>query len=360
MFRRKDGLWGDTISRPGQKPKYFYAKTKQELKRKMLEYQNTVDNGWTLEYLLESFVEEHGKTLREKTIMSYKPAIARINDAFPGIFAKNLTPAQVQAFIHGLIAKGYSRSTVQRPLDVLRMAYDYGIISPDSGINSNPCSAIRIKNLKPGKRNLMAREDVEIVKHSVNHPFGLFAFFCLYTGCRRGEALAITGDDIHDGKIYISKEVSWIYNSPTIAPPKTDSAVRTIPLLSPLAAVLPQSINGYLFSTNGGKTPLTQREYVTRWNGYCRECGLADFEIEEHKAANGRTYRKKIWHNRIVVHQCRHEFATMCLDAGLDEIDTQEIIGHSDIRTTQATYQHIRESRRASSINKLEQFVTAD
>lgn len=88
MFRRKDGLWGDTISRPGQKPKYFYAKTKQELKRKMLEYQNTVDNGWTLEYLLESFVEEHGKTLREKTIMSYKPAIARINDAFPAFLQK--------------------------------------------------------------------------------------------------------------------------------------------------------------------------------------------------------------------------------------------------------------------------------
>lgn len=357
MFKRKDGLWGDTLTRNG-KTKYFYAKTKAELKRKMLEYSQAADSGWTLESLLERFEDEHGKTLRETTRKAYRAPISRINATFPGIYANELTPVKIQAFINDLSAQGYSRSTVQRPLDVLRMAYDFAIVSPDSGITSNPCTSVRLPKLSSKKRELIAREDVEIIKNSLGHPFGLFAYFLLYTGMRKGEALAITDKDIVNGHILVNKSVAWITNAPVINPPKTSSGSRTVPLLSPLSAVIPKGIHGYIFSTDGGKTPLTQREFNNRWHKYLHDVGLSDFEWETHKAANGHEYRKKVWHDRIVPHQLRHEFATMCLDAGLAEIDTKEILGHSDIRTTQAIYQHIQDSRRKSSTYKLEAFVS--
>lgn len=357
MFKRKDGLWGDTLTRNG-KTKYFYAKTKAELKRKMLEYAQAADNGWTLENLLERFEEEHGETVRESTRKNYKAPISRINATFPGIYAKELTPAQVQAFINDLVAQGYARTTVQRPLDLLSMAYDFAIVTPDSGISINPCASVKIPKIQTKKRELIAREDVEIIKNSLSHPFGLFAYFLLYTGMRKGEALAITDKDIVNGSIIVNKSVAWITNAPVINPPKTASGVRVVPLLSPLSAVMPKGIHGYLFSADGGRSPLTQREFNNRWRKYLHDVGLSDFEWETHKAANKHIYRKKVWHDRIVPHQLRHEFATMCLDAGLAEIDTKEILGHSDIRTTQAIYQHIKDSRRKSSLYKLEAFVS--
>ena len=43
--------------------------------------------------------------------------------------------------------------------------------------------------------------------------------------------------------------------------------------------------------------------------------------------------------------------------AGLDEIDTQEIMGHASINTTHAIYQHIKESRREKTTDKLQNYL---
>ena len=131
-----------------------------------------------------------------------------------------------------------------------------------------------------------------------------------------------------------------------------------MPILSPLAAALPKW-KGYLFSADGGKTPLTEIQYRHRWEAYCKAAGLCDIQEVVHKSSgkNNRDYIKKIYTPRIVPHQLRHEFATICLDAGLDAADTQEIMGHASISTTQAVYQHITDSRRTRSFDKLEKFV---
>ena len=44
MTKRKDGLWQDTLIINGKK-KYFYEKTKAEVKRKMREYCEKEENG---------------------------------------------------------------------------------------------------------------------------------------------------------------------------------------------------------------------------------------------------------------------------------------------------------------------------
>lgn len=361
MYKRKDGLWADSVSVPGKKrPKYFYGKSQAEVKKKIAAWNAEQDKGLTVRDAVEEWEKTKEKEVAYKTMEGYKAPISRINGAFGDQQLADLTPGQIQAFVKGIAAKGYKRTTVQRPLDVLRMVYDYHITKPGSGIKYNPCNAVRLPSgLEQTARDLASREDVEIVKNSLNLPFGLFPFFIMYSGLRDGEALAIRAEDISDDKLHISKSVSWQTNKPVIKEPKTQKGIREVPLLSPLKDALPKQWSGYLFSEDGGKTPLTNTQFRHKWNGYCRAAGLADCVIEEHKSKglNNRVYYKKIWTNRIVPYQLRHEFATLCFDAGLDPKDVQDLMGHANEATARRIYTHIQESRRTKTAEKLEKYV---
>ncbi len=359
MHQRKDGLWEDKVKIPGSKRfKSFYGATKAEVKKKMVAYTEALEKGMTIEEALDKWLAYKEKKISVKTYEGYQAPIKRIKDALGDVLCKDLTPGQVQAFVDSVAAQGFKRTAVQRPLDILRMLYNWLIIEGE-GINNNPCTAVKLPSgLKQERRDLISRADAERVKAAVSLPFGLFAYLLMHTGLRKGEALALTDKDFSGGYISVSKSLSWVNNRPAIKEPKTAAGVRTVPILSPLAAVLPKW-KGYLFSADGGKTPLTQTEFRKRWEGYCKAAGLSDVRLIEHKSKgkNNREYRREEHTPRIVPHQLRHEFATLCLDAGLDAADTQEIMGHASISTTQAVYQHITDSRRTRSFDKLEKFM---
>lgn len=358
MRQRKDGLWEDTIPRQGKSPKHFYGKTKAELKKKMAAWNESVESPH-LDIIIDKWLTEKQKEVEYKTLEGYKAPISRIKDYFGNVPITEIEPAQIQAFIKSIAKQGYKRSTVQRPLDVMRMIFDFAITLPNSKITFNPCSSVKIPSgLDQDNRELADSKDIDIIRNSVDLDFGLFAYFLLYTGMRKAEALAIMDSDIHDGRIYINKAISWQPNQPIIKNTKTNSSIRSIILLDPLKVKIPK-FNGYLFSADGGKSPLTQIEFRHRWEKYCKTAGLGDYTIETH-VSNKHIYEKKVWKYRIVPHQLRHEFATLCLDAGLDPMDTKKLMGHSKIETTNKIYQHIRDSRRESSESKLNALVNRE
>lgn len=361
MFKRKDGLWVERIPIPGQStPKTIYGRTQKAVKQKLLAWQAEQEKGLTVDAALYQWLALKEREVEYKTYEGYKAPVKRIRESFGADGVRDLTPAQVQAFVNAIAARGYKRTTVQRPLDVLRMLYDYLITLPGSGVRYNPTTGVRLpKGLQQENRDLAPREAVEIVKANVGHPFGLFAYFVMYTGMRDQEALAITDKDIADGYIQVNKAVSWQTNQPKIKVPKTPKGFRRVVILSPLAAVLPE-FTGYLFSADGGETPLTQSEFRRRWNTYCREVGLATCTVEEHRSPgkNKRVYRRKIWTNTIVPYQLRHEFATLCYDAELDPKDTADLMGHTSDATTRRWYTHIQDQRRDTSAARLEHYIT--
>lgn len=362
MFQRKDGLWVERVSVPGQKKQVvFYGKTQKIVKKKMLEWQKEqgAARKLTVSAALDLWLEKKREDVQYKTYEGYQAPAKRIRDALGDVPVDELTPPQIQAFVKAQKTRGYKLSSVQRPLDMLRMIYDDLITTEGSGIKYNPTNGVRLPGgLKQENRDLAPREAIEIVKNSLSHPFGLFAYFMLYTGCRDGEALAIRDVDIGEDKIRISKEVSWQPNQPVIKEPKTEDGVREIVLLSPLKAVLPE-FKGYLFSPDGGKRPYTKTEFRRKWDTYCRDVGLATCEIEVHKSKgkNNRVYERKKWHNTIVPYQLRHEFATLLFDAQIDAKDAADLMGHASEETTRKWYTHIQDQRREKSGKKLETYL---
>lgn len=78
----------------------------------------------------------------------------------------------------------------------------------------------------------------------------LFGYLLLYTGCRRGEALALMYRDIDrkTGVIHIDKKVNYATGKPVLENHlKSENGLRDIPLLPPLAAALPKTGSGCCF-----------------------------------------------------------------------------------------------------------------
>lgn len=333
MKKRSDGRYTKSVTINGKRV-FFYGKTKAEVERKIYEYDHRPSV--TLQNAIESFLAYKEGQVSYKTYEGYQAPLKRILSEFGNDPVEEITPGMIQAFINELAAQDYNISTVSRHKVILNMFFDWYITQDASGLKYNPCSSVRIpSSLTYTPREMASREDIEKVKASLDAPFSLFAYALLYSGLRPGELLCLTDKDIRNGQILVSKSLSYHGNKPFINPPKTKNGIRSVVLLKPLADALPK-FKGYLFSPDGGKSPLTQTEYRHRWKAYKKAAGLSeDFSP----------------------YLLRHEFASICHDAGLSAKDTQALMGHADIETTLDIYTHIQRSREEKSFKKLEKFV---
>lgn len=342
MIKRKDGLWQERISLPGMaKPKYFYAKTQKELKKKIAAWNQEQAAGKTFEACADAWDRWHEGQVSYNGAEAYRAAMKRTKEQFKGRRIDDIRPDEIDAYIRYLAGRGYARRTVQLYLDMLRMIWDYSIVR--GWTTFNPCGAVKLPSgLPKGRRDIPSDGQIERVKAGLFLEFGLFAYMLLYTGMRRGELLALRWEDIDRGRkvIHVNKAVYFAGNTPMIKEPKTESGRREIVLLDALAAVLPKQGNGYVF---GGEKPLTKTQVRKRWLKWCREAGL---EGEEGSV--------------ITPHQLRHAFATILFDAGIDVKVAQELLGHSSIQVTRDIYTHIRKSRMESTAETLNKYLSGD
>ena len=289
----------------------------------------------TFSKLADTWQRQHWEQVGYKTAEAYTAPLRRIRDRFGNCKPEEVTAQTIYAFLCSLGRQGYSRRSVQMHRDILNMIFNAAIM--DGNLTSNPCVAVSMpRNLTTTKRTLPTDEAVQSVRNSGNAPFGLFAQICLYAGLRRGEALALTHEDIdrENRCIHITKAVEFVGNNPHIKTPKTAAGTRDAVLLDVLAEQIPEG-TGLIFCREDGGL-LTKTQYRKRWQKYCEAIGC-----------------------EITAHQLRHGFATILYEAGIPDKDAQELLGHSSITITRDVYTHIRQSRRNDTASKLNAFVSA-
>lgn len=351
MYQRPDGLFEKIIVVDGKRIA-FRGKTEAEVNKKMVEFHERKELGRKFDEVAEEWEKEHFPTLAYNTIRGYKPALDRALERFGGDYIKKITPTDINSFIVQFSRQGWALKTVQTQILVLNLIFSKAVV--DGDVETNPVEYVRPpKNLSKKARGLPSQEQIEIIKDSVSHEFGLFPFFLLYTGCRLGEALGVQFKDIdrESKMITISKSVYHVGNIPQIKEPKTEAGIRKVILLEKLLAVLPSwrksEEDHYLFS--GTDTPLTASQVRLAWNKYCRENGLA--ERKEDKS--GKAYYVPY----VTPHQLRHSYATILFEAGVPEKDAQELLGHANISITRDIYTHIRTTRKEKTAELLNQFT---
>lgn len=357
--RASDKRWCERVAvKPGGKrEKLITAKTKAELNKKLTDLRTYSEHGRTFTESAQAWQDAHASTIEAKTYQSYRPHVQRATAHFDGKYTKDITPDEVQAYIDGLARQRFARDTVHRSLVVLNMIFNYEIVQPDSQVRFNPCAAVKIQKGLPKKRREPPSED-QIVKVTPDSEMGLFAFFLLFTGLRRGELLGLKWEDIDfdEHVIHVRHVSTYASNQPDVKErAKTAAGVRDVALLDILESVLPRSKKGYVF---GGDKPLTATEFRKRWLAWCRSVGLAEAETKTHKGANGHTYTSTKWNPLVTPHQFRHEYASMLEDAGISEFEAKNQLGHSSITVTKDVYTHIRERKAGKDVaSKLNNYL---
>lgn len=318
MFKRADGRWQEAVTINGKR-KYFYGKTRAEIIRKIQNWKSEETHGRLFSEVARDWDAEHETSSTYQGHIAYNKAYNRALEEFGNRRIKDITAQDIAAYINELALMQYARRTVQMHLSLLSLVFDHAILHGE--LEQNPARIVKLpKSLKTSKRQLPSESDLQHIKENVDKPFGLFAFLLMYTGLRRGEALALTYEDIdrENMLINVSKSLYWEVNQPVIKDVKTEAGERSVVLLDALAEHLPDGA-GYIF---GGVKPLTQTVYRRRWNHYRETANIS-----------------------CTPHQLRHYYATLCYEAGIDEKLAQELLGHSSITVTRDIYTHIRHSK---------------
>ena len=174
----------------------------------------------------------------------------------------------------------------------------------------------------------------------------LFSFL-FFSGCRIGEALALTFDDLNKNEVYINKTISkeFINGARAITTPKTKKSIRTVLIDDYVGGELEQLKTHYStifknFNSNfyifGGEKPLSQTTVERYKNKYC---DLANVK-------------------RIRIHDFRHSYATLLVNMNTPIEMVSAQLGHSDISITYNIYVHNNNENKKRLLESLNQLRT--
>ena len=371
--QRKDGRWEAryTVGRdPGtgkQVQKSIYGKTQQEVRKKLQAVTVSIDNGMyieparlTLAQWCDIWADEYLNHVKPRTKIEYTGQVNNhIKPGIGNIKLRALTPHAVQAFVNTLQSKNISPKTIKNIHGVLHKALEqarqigYITQNPASGTKLPRWERKEIKPLEPRAVSLF----MEAIK---GHPFECLFMVTLFTGLRRSEVLGLTWDciDFERGTIYVYQQLQRIGKNYAFAPLKSNKPRTISPASKVIQILIEQRKRQIEWRLKAG----TGWEY---WNGaelvFTDETGnhLADQTVYKHF----KKIMASIGLPETRLHDLRHTYAVMALQAGDDVKTVQEQLGHYTAAFTLDVYGHVTEHMRKDSAKRMQAFidnVTAD
>ena len=220
-------------------------------------------------------------------------------------------------------------------------------------INYNPVSAVK-KLEHTGKaakesnhRALTVDEQKRFFAAAKGTYYYNLYCFLIYTGCRIGEAAALTWNDIDykNNVIHIKRTVSRTSDSDYIISdtPKTKSSIRDIPLKDNVKKILQDQKE-----QNKGLriVPFDQRIFTTQTGDIIQYTCVNTCIMAIIKKLDG--------FERFSVHALRVTFATRCIEQGMQPNTLKELMGHGSYRMTMDLYAHVLPDTKAAELEKIE------
>lgn len=195
--------------------------------------------------------------------------------------------------------------------------------------------------------------------------------FLLGTGCRIGECVGMTWDDIdfENREIHVNQVLLYRPNKNgksefSISTPKTKAGYRIIPMLNEVYEALmderalqmvlfggkTETIDGvsnFVFTQSNGKVYIPQE--INR--GMARI--IEDYNAGEIESAENEGREASLFPH-FSTHHLRHTFCTRLCETDLPVKQIQDIMGHKDIQTTLNIYAEVNPEARRMSLTKLD------
>lgn len=347
-YQRPDGLFETSRTVNGKRIK-FRGRTCAEVDRKILEYNTEKTRGRKVPVIADEWYSSREEEISHSTYRVYGFAVERIKEHFTGR-AGEVTPLDVKRYMNQMAGKGYAKNTVQIELAVLRQIFSHAVMQGD--VDVSPVAEVQLgRGLPEKKRTALTEEQEYLVESCRTGKWWLLGLMLLYTGCRRGELLALNWQDIDrvSGVIHITKKLNYAFgNTPHLEHHlKSKNGKRDVPLLQPLAAALPRNRIGRIFTDDDGNY-LTAARLSKAWREYCHDAGLSEWRYDE----DGKP--EEIF--PITPHCFRHSFATICYEAGIDPKAAAAFVGDTE-ETVRNIYTDLRARRQATSADKVNAYL---
>lgn len=259
------------------------------------------------------------KKYSKNTIESYKSDLEKF-DNYINKNVKKIDENDIKKYLEYLTKEKESKSTIARNISALRTYYKFLII--DKVITKNPMENIELPKLDKKLPNTLDEEDIEqlldiklIDSYSYRNKAMLELMYA--TGLRVSELINLK---IHDVDIDMALLKTMGKGSKERVIPIGDYALYYLKeyLTKYRNSMLKKEYNDFLFLNNHGKQMTRQ--------GFFKMLKKLALENNIHKDFSP--------------HTIRHSFATHLLNNGADLRSIQELLGHSDITTTQI-YTHV-------------------
>lgn len=335
VFQRRDGRWQVSLQVNGIR-KTEYAKTEREARAKLrnLQRQADADGGLTdggrntVSDLIEAWLAS-ASNLKPTTIEQYRlffdtyaretlgnMRIEKVTpDALQRLYA-NLTPA-VGLRVHCVLHRAFAIAVLWRWLP------------------SNPCDRVLKPTYTPSRRTLWTRAELEtFLEATAEHWLYPLWVLLLGTGCRLGEALALTWEDVGLGvAVTVTGTLHHLDGEAVTTAPKTPSAMRTVVVPSEVTDALHRQKaqqdawretagtewyeTGFVFTGRTGK-PLHRSVPAHAMKRFCERLDLPP----------------------VTPHGLRHLHATLLLDEGVPVTAVSARLGHANPNVTMKIYAH--------------------
>jgi integrase len=280
--------------------------------------------------------DRSGRTYKPGTLREYQRSLAkRVLPEFGGIRLSELSRAEVQGFVDALLGEGLSPSTVGNTLNPLQAIYRHAVRRDLVAVN--PTRDIELPASR-GRRDRIASatEAARLLAVLPTRDRAIWAT-AFYAGLRRGELQALRPSDVDLASSEITVERSWDqYEGPV--PVKSRAGQRTVPIIGALRGYLEafevESGSGLLFGRKNGEpfAPKSISERAVRaW----------DEANEREREAAEREHREPVLLRPITLHECRHTFASLLIDAAVNAKAIQTFMGHATIEETFSRYGHL-------------------
>lgn len=264
---------------------------------------------------LDYLAAERG--LSVNTILSYKRDLEKFYSFLTPQPLEKATKQDLFRFIQTL-EKSFSIATQQRQIVVLRRFYHF--LLKEGAIAKNPAA-----HIDPPKKGVqivrpLTIQEIEILVKTCQTPMEKALLLTIYgAGLRASEVASLTLYDVQEGTVRVKGK---------------GNKERIVPI----AEIVLEAIDAYLKMRNDTNPYL----FVHKSKNLKREGILLIIK---------RISQKSGLSKNIYTHLLRHSFATHLLQGGADLRTIQELLGHSDIRTTNR-YTHLTKDHLQSAFDR--------
>jgi integrase len=360
IYQRKDGWWvvavtvGYTQS-GNPKRKVAYARTREEALRKMAELQYLHHKGLlanaeavTVRDWVAGWLERKAKEVRPRTLEGYRfelrraiPSLADPNtpDPFGSMNLQRVQPLHVRRLLDGLKVSDRSLKMVRW---LLHAAFEEAVAY--EVIHRNPVAAVKLRRGRSREKPARVLQPEEVRRllealDALRTPLALALRLMLACGLRRGEALALTWEDVdlERGLIHVRRSWGKLGGKGVFSEPKTLGSRRTVPVPNPtlerLRAYWEKVAEGFgeeearrlfLFPGRDPNRPVDPDAPNHLLARVCRRAGLPP----------------------IRVHDLRHTYGSLLLARGAPLELVSERMGHANPTITLGIYRHLLDEER--------------